>query len=225
MLEKYYVFFDFDGTLINSTSMLDFLSYFFRKKCGGVKLFGHILYKHYLVKAWIDYRLYKSRERLNQQYYRLYKGREIVYLTRLAADWYESEVEKNSLYYKKNILEELQLHQKKGGEVVFVSGSSYPFLAPFANKMKVKHILATELEIKEGIYTGEIKKPMIGAMKADAITQFLSKIDFTDLGKCYAYGDHYSDKNMLELVGNPRVVAGDPQLEAWAKEKNITIIQ
>jgi HAD superfamily phosphoserine phosphatase-like hydrolase len=98
-----------------------------------------------------------------------------------------------------------------------VSGSFPAVLTHLARRLGVRHLLATTLEVADGRYTGKILAPQtIGAGKALAIKQFLAG-NGGHAEMCHAYGDDLSDLPMLEGVGHPTVVRGDPALEAHAK--------
>jgi phosphoserine phosphatase len=67
--------------------------------------------------------------------------------------------------------------------------------------------------VRDGRYTGEVVRPMIGEGKREAVLALLrDHPGGVDPRECYAYGDHPSDLPMLECVGNPRVVGGNPDL-------------
>lgn len=65
---------------------------------------------------------------------------------------------------------------------------------------------------------------MIGEGKVAAVRSYADKNNI-DISLSVACGDHISDLAMLELVGEPYVVAGDPELETVAKERGWPIIE
>jgi HAD superfamily hydrolase (TIGR01490 family) len=118
----------------------------------------------------------------------------------------------------------LQNHQKAGTEIVLVSGSSTEILAPLAKELGICHVLATRLEEVNGIYTGNILPPQtIGSGKKEVVCQFLVE-QKGDSAECYAYGDHWSDIPMLEAVGHSCIVAGDKDLEEYARSHSWEVL-
>ncbi|MCD6048471.1 MAG: hypothetical protein K0S08_2118 [Gammaproteobacteria bacterium] len=221
---KYYAFFDVDGTLLKGTPMLDFLKFFYQQCYSTSPTIGKLVHCKYLAKAWIVKKLTNSREKLNQIYYQCYQNQQVNFIKELGQTWY-TKLKQTEDYCHKKIIDELKWHQDQGAEIVFVSGSFDVCLEPLANDLQVKHLLCTELLQSDGKYTGAIKDSLIGSGKARAIEHFLSAQNFTSFNVCYAYGDHISDLPMLKLVGNPRVVSGDLDLELWATKNQAPILR
>lgn len=218
---KYAVFFDVDGTLISIKSMISFLQFYYRKH-STFKWIGEIKYRLYDAKLRKLEKKDIPREILNQQYYKLFQGIPLARLQSTALAWFEYIQLQN--IYLSHVVTELRKHQRKGGVIVFVSGSFKECLSPLAECLNVKHILATQLETKQGVCTGNIFSPQtIGKGKAIAMQYFLNQYEI-DAEHCYAYGDHISDLPMLESVGHPRVIEGDHALENIAKQKNWIIL-
>ena len=83
--------------------------------------------------------------------------------------------------------------------------------------------MATEIEIKNGIYTGIIKELPIGKNRIKVIRKYCNKYNI-DLSKSYAYSDHFSDIPLLESVGNAIATKPDSKLKAYALKKGWKII-
>ncbi len=78
-------------------------------------------------------------------------------------------------------------------------------------------------EVRDDIITGTIDIPMIGANKACAARNVMEELS-VDPDNCFAYGDHLSDIDLLETVGNPGIVPHDPELVAVATARNWRIL-
>ena len=208
--KKYFVFVDVDGTLLRIKTMFSFLQFLYKTKNPWL---GRFKFYSYAAMTKNYEKLGVSREWLNQRYYRQFKGRSQSAVMELGQVWFQQTIKPS--HYVSSVLQTVKNHQRKGGEVVFVSGSFDPCLIPLAKTLQVRHILATQLEINAGCYTGKIKVPMIGESKAVAIRIFLQQHSIASR-HCFAYADHSSDLEMLKTVGNPSIVAGDKQLEQWA---------
>ena len=223
-VNKYYAFFDVDGTLLKGISLLAFLKVFYQRKYEHLLCVGKLAYRFYLIKAWGVNKIIGSREHLNRLYYKCYRNQPIDYVANIGEDWYQA-IKRSENSFHEEVIDELRWHQRRGGEIVFVSGSFNACLKPLANDLDVQNFLCTELLVENGKYTGDIKSSLIGSGKVKAIQNFINTKNFRNINDCYAYGDHMSDLPMLKLVGNPRVVAGNADVELWATQNEIPILR
>jgi len=204
-------FFDVDDTLISVKSMLSFQDFWY-EQTGDAE--GQNAYRRDLEKHWHPD---ASWAFLNRLYYRHFAGRSEREVNELGVEWLARARAESASFYHPRPLEELRAHQREGRAVVFVSGSFPALLQPIARELGVEHVLATQLEVAEGCYTGEILPPQtIGEGKVTAIRTFLDAHGLA-ADQCYAYGDDISDFPMLEAVGRPTVVTGGRDLEARAR--------
>ena len=78
----------------------------------------------------------------------------------------------------------------------------------------------TELEVKDGVFTGEVIHPTCyGEGKAIAARQ-IAEQEGVDLDESYFYSDSHEDIQLLEAVGRPRPLNPNRQLAQIAKERN-----
>ena len=218
---KYYVFFDVDGTLINIKSTHSFLRFYYQYRFQKMHLLKYLLYT---TKIKLYEKMGIDRSYLNVLYYKNFTGEKSNVINQLAQQWF-SRISKNPKLFLAETLSELIKHQSNDAEIVLVSGSFQECLLPLAEKLKIKHVIATQLVVKNNVLTGHIQgAPMIGKNKAVAIENFLKKQGFVDLDRCHAYGDHDSDYPMLNLVGNRHVIPGDKKLVTRAKQLNWSIL-
>jgi len=123
-----------------------------------------------------------------------------------------------------DVVDRLKEHQAQGHRVVIVSGSFTPCLDIVGKYFGVDHLIGTHVEIQNGRYTGKIVPPLItGIAKAEKISELLSTQD-VDWSSSYAYGDSFTDRDMLQLVGHPVAVYPDKKLHKLAKEKHWEIL-
>jgi HAD superfamily hydrolase (TIGR01490 family) len=122
--------------------------------------------------------------------------------------------------------ERLHRHQAQGHTVAIVSAMFVPCLKSIAGHFGVKEFVGTQLEARDGRYTGRIVPPLIsGAAKAEQARQLLSvRGDEIDWESSYAYGDSFTDRDMLSLVGHPVAVYPDTKLYALAKARNWEVL-
>lgn len=208
-------FFDVDETLITAKSMFDFVAHVSR---GGPPLSGSDggEYRPEVVDLDAMRRRGAGRAEMNRAYYRRYAG---VPLTRLQAagrDWYRAYRGRAEAFVTSG-LRALVRHQKAGRGIVLVSGSARPLLEPIAEDLGADLVLCTEQFVDPGgVLTGEVARPMIGEAKAEAATTVMTQLGVPPVD-CFAYGDHTSDLDMLQAVGNPVVVGADPVLARHAR--------
>lgn len=112
----------------------------------------------------------------------------------------------------------IQQHQAAGHAVIIISASATQLVEPIAAELGVDQVVATELEIRDGRFTGEILFYNKGDAKADAI-DYLAATHGYDLALSYAYSDSATDIPMLQQVGHPVAVNPDRQLKKFALEQ------
>ena len=123
-----------------------------------------------------------------------------------------------------DVVDRLKEHQAQGHLVVIVSGSFTPCLDMVGKYFGVDHLIGTQVEIQNGRYTGKIVPPLLtGIAKAEKIRELLSTQD-VDWSSSYAYGDSFTDRDMLQLVGHAVAVYPDKKLHKLAKEKHWEIL-
>ncbi len=220
-------FFDVDETVINLNSMSTFHWYFYRnrgkeRRAGLLSAFMRAVdMTAALVKfaACVGYAL-KNDDRLsvNLKYYSSLRGLHESDYCRLADTWFKS-LDRGSIFNRK-VIERLRAHQAQGHVVVLVSGSHAPLIRPIAEHLCIDHVIATEVETSNGIFTGRIlnREPLVGRGKAAAIESFALQHSI-ELSKSHAYSDHVSDVKMLECVGRPSAVIGDRRLMEYARKR------
>ena len=76
-------------------------------------------------------------------------------------------------------------------------------------------VVASQLEIVDGHYTGEIEYYAYAEQKAAAIRELADECGY-DLDASYAYSDSITDVHMLEVVGHPHAVNPDKELRRVA---------
>lgn len=110
-------------------------------------------------------------------------------------------------------------HHTHGRGVAIVTASPSVIVEPIAEELGVDHLLATELEVKDGLFTGEVVHFNKGQAKVDRIIE-LAETHGYQLADSYAYTDSHTDLPMLELVGHPHAVNPDRPLRKIAQEHN-----
>ncbi|MCU1656338.1 MAG: inhibition of morphological differentiation protein [Pseudonocardiales bacterium] len=109
-------------------------------------------------------------------------------------------------------------HKRAGRDVVIVSSSGEEVVAPIGAMLGADHVIATQMVVEDGKYTGEIGRYAYGPEKAVAIRELAADRDY-DLAESYAYSDSATDAPMLEAVGHPFAVNADRALRKIAAEQ------
>ena len=113
----------------------------------------------------------------------------------------------------------VQAHQEAGHTVAIISSLTSYQAEPLARDMGIEHVLCTDLEVKDGVFTGEVMRPICyGEGKATAARNLATRVDL-DLGESYFYTDSHEDLPLLEVVGRPRPLNPNRQLAQIAKER------
>ena len=109
-------------------------------------------------------------------------------------------------------------HKAAGRDVVIVSSSGEEVVAPIGAMLGADQVIATQMLVADGKYTGEIGRYAYGPEKANAIRELAAERGY-DLQRSYAYSDSVTDVPMLEAVGHPYAVNADRALRKIATER------
>jgi HAD superfamily hydrolase (TIGR01490 family) len=203
-------FFDVDETLISLKSMFDFYDFF-------LDAVGHSPQEQRRLRQQARDLLRSGlpREQGNRLFYQRFTDRKVSEVADIGRRWFDRRLEGGGLFHQ-DVLGALRAHHADGLTTVLVSGSFPACLDPMAEYAGADIALSTELRVRDGIYTGEVSRTMIGDAKAEAARGLIEQAGVS-AADCYAYGDHGSDLGLLRLVGHPVVVGADPELVAVAE--------
>lgn len=125
-----------------------------------------------------------------------------------------------------DVVARLKEHQSRGHLIVIGSGSFTPALDLIGKHFGVTELIGTQLEVSDDKYTGRMTLPVItGKAKAEKIRELLSARGVeVDWSASYAYGDSFTDREMLSLVGHPVAVYPDKKLFNLATKQNWEMI-
>lgn len=149
-------------------------------------------------------------------------------LTNMVSGWSVDEVRRITDETMHNVVtpaiytearELIKFHKAAGHQVIIVSASASHLVEPIAVELGITHIVATELEVVDGKFTGNILKYLKGDAKAEAVTEIAEEYGF-DLAHSYAYSDSATDIPMLEIVGHPVAVNPDRAMKKFALEQS-----
>lgn len=208
------VFFDVDGTLVQTT-IVHYYVYFRRRRMSP--LLSKLWYALFLVKCVYYLLLDKiDRSMLNVVFYRNYAGLPTAWIKARVRDCYSDVIKPRQFEQAAACIAE---HRAAGRKVVLVTGSIDFIIEPLASDLAVDSVVAPSLIESNGRFTGELDCPPIGQKeKARRVLRFAEEHG-VDLSRSHAYGDSIADLPMLDLVGYPHVVNPDRALAATAEAR------
>ena len=109
-------------------------------------------------------------------------------------------------------------HRKAGDRILVISASGTHLVKPIAERLGIDEVLGIELEVKNGVYTGNT----VGTLtyREGKITRLLEWLDAEEenLEGASFYSDSRNDLPLLLKVDHPHVVNPDPVLREHAEK-------
>ncbi|MDP6908149.1 MAG: HAD-IB family hydrolase [Flavobacteriales bacterium] len=184
--------FDFDGTISSKDSFVAFMKFthgkpvfIMRMAMGFLTFFG---WKIGLVKS------HFTKVKALRSFYKGWTEEQMTDARKL----FTKEVIPTILFPK--AIERINWHKEQGHRVIVVTASCDAWLRDWTIEMNLE-LLCTEMELKNGLYTGELSKPNCrGKEKVSRVKQHLNLEDYQEV---YAYGNDHGDKQMLAIADHP----------------------
>lgn len=122
------------------------------------------------------------------------------------------------------ILDELAMHRKNNGRVVLLS-SALPYLCqPVAAHLQMDDVVCSLLETDKGQFTGKARRKLVFGMEKAVRMKEYCVLNGFPLETAWYYGDAYTDRFVMQSVGNPVAVKPELKLLWMAKRKGWKII-
>lgn len=204
-------FFDFDGTVISGYSVMAFIKEQVRR--------GHLSPRELveLLSAMANFGLgdlgFSGMMVAATQFLR--GIREDSY-SNFGEEMFESHIAR-LIYPESRAL--VQAHLKKGHTVAIITSATPYQVRPTARELGIEHVLCTELEVKDGVFTGAVVQPLCFGPGKVTAAESLSEQFKVELDKSYFYSDSHDDLQLLERVGNPRPLNPSNRLLAIAEQR------
>jgi HAD superfamily hydrolase (TIGR01490 family) len=203
-------FFDMDYTLLDASSSLLYVRYL--RQRGQLK-------RHQLLRVGWWALLYKlSMMDLMKIMPRILNYAETTDAAELLAQsqaWFRNMV---APHIAPHAVECVRSHQQRGDQVVIISASSQFAVRPVAEALGLD-FLCTQLEVKDNRLTGGVIEPLcFGEGKIVWARQYAEQHG-AQLSDCYLYTDSYTDRPLLELIGQPVAVNPDRRLRRLANQR------
>ncbi len=122
------------------------------------------------------------------------------------------------------IKKEIAIHRRNHGRIVLLS-SALPYLCePLANHLQMDEVICSVLEVKNGLFTGRANRKLVfGKEKAVRMHEYCVSNGFS-LDTAWYYGDAYTDRFVMQSVGNPVAVKPEIKLRWMAKKRGWRIL-
>jgi phosphatidylglycerophosphatase C len=181
--------FDFDGTIIKHDSLLVFIWFAVgirQLTIGIIKALPHLI--KYQLKLIPNY---TAKEKL---FTALFKGMPIADFNKTSLEF----LPKIKQMVNADALNKIKWHQENGHEVIIISASAENWILPWAKTIGVTNVLATQLEVVDGLITGKfLSKNCHGPEKVNRLYTIHPDRKTYEL---YAYGDSNGDKELLSIA-------------------------
>jgi HAD superfamily hydrolase (TIGR01490 family) len=205
-------YFDVDGTIVGSNLLYPTLHYLMNQASpldSARRLAGLALQAPLLLAAEM-----KDRRRFNEQLFYHFKGMSQDRLICLAQEVFEDVFEPRIFRGTQGLLDKCR---DAGMRIVFVTGALDLSVTPLAEHLGADAVIANRLELKDGIATGRLLRPVVaGPSKARLVVED-ARLHGHDLAECHAYSDSLSDVPMMSVVGHPFCVNPDGGLRDLAR--------
>lgn len=114
----------------------------------------------------------------------------------------------------------VEQHRAAGEFIAIVTGATSYVAKPLARELGIECVVCTELEVKDGRFTGRVIEPLCyGDGKLALARRAAEKHDFA-LADATFYSDSITDLPLLEAVGVPVVVNPDARLLRVARRRS-----
>ena len=181
--------FDFDGTITNRDSFIEFIRYTCSNRAfitGFIRMSPLLaMYKAGFIPNW------KAKEAVMSYFW---GGMELEEFNRKGEEFAENILPS---ICRQAAIDRIREYQSEGWEVVVVSASASNWLKSWAHQLRVK-LIATELLIEEGRVTGKIDGRNCYGPEKVARLQTLYRLE--DFGEIHAFGDSSGDREMLQIA-------------------------
>lgn len=211
-------FFDLDKTIIAKSSTLAFSRSFYR---GGLINRRAVLRSAYAQAVFLlggaDH---DQMERMREYLSALCAGWDVSQVKEIVAETLHELIDPLVYDEAATLIEE---HHVAGRDVVIVSSSGAEVVEPIGEMLGADHVIATEMVVEDGRYTGEIGFYAYADNKAAAVRALADKNGY-DLASCVGYSDSATDIPMLEAVGQAYAVNPDRALRREALARGWPIL-
>jgi len=203
-------FFDMDNTLLRVETGMSWVRFLYRRGELSSQMVAKALYWQALYKlAVLD---------MDTVFTRLVES--------MRGDSEAEMIAKCDIWYRDHVAPEvvpaglvaLEHHRQAGHLLVLATGSTQYAARPVARGLGIEHVLSSELEVADGVFTGRPAAFCFGHHKV-RLAEHWAERHGVDLTASTFYSDSYNDLPMLERVGTAVAVNADTRLRRHARRR------
>jgi HAD superfamily hydrolase (TIGR01490 family) len=162
----------------------------------------------------------RDRGEFLRTFVRRYAGANEAQLTRLVHDRLGDALLRRA---RPEAIRRVRRHRAAGHRTVLITGTVDVLIQPLA--VLFDEVVASRLHVRDGRYSGFLDSPpLVGEARAAWLHRYAGDAG-VDLRRSFAYGDSYSDRPLLEAVGNPVAVNPDLRLHRHARSRSWAVAQ
>ena len=194
--------FDFDGTLCTKDSFTGFIFYALSKR--------HIVKQGLKLLPWIQayyLNVYPAHAMRPKLFYGMFKDTDYAEIKKIAEEYAQHLIQE----LNPKFMQQLQLHQALGHDVVLVSASVDLYLKPLCQLLGID-LICTETEVRESRLTGHYQSADCSRMEKK--TRISQQYPIAEYVSIYAYGNSEEDLEMFSLAQYTYMVGRDQKLPA-----------
>jgi HAD superfamily hydrolase (TIGR01490 family) len=151
-------------------------------------------------------------------YLRFYPPHSMASLLSLREEFIPTRIEPRMLPAARALVQKMN----KQNLVAIITATNRFLTEPIAAAFGIEHLIATEPQIADGRFTGDIVgAPCMREGKIEHLQQWLlgQKKKLTDFAQTHFYSDSINDLPLLERVTHPVAVDPDPRLAEIARQR------
>ena len=119
----------------------------------------------------------------------------------------------------------LHNHYHNNDVMLLASATNSVIVTPIAKRLGFKNIVATEVEIVNGVYSGKFQNtPALGEGKLQKVREWMRKNDFNDFKNTTFYSDSINDFPLLAAVNKAVAVNPDNKLREECEKRSWEIM-
>ena len=220
-VKRQVVVFDFDGTSINGNSPVLLVDYLRERK---------MLKTSELLRIGLWAVAYKLRLPQNEEWvrglvFRAFAGKSTQQVDAFFRDFYAAHIEP---HFRREADAEMQRLSAQNKEIVMISASFDPLVRCVLDYHPVQYQCSTHMKIApDGTYLPEVDGIAIeGVQKLVALRELCDRVYGKDGWELYAaYGDHHSDRPLLQAARYAYAVCPDRPLLRTARAKGWSVLR
>lgn len=212
-------FFDVDRTLLAGASGLHLAAPFRKHGLLSARQLARTMFAQlsFAMRGTDDEQLDRFTEGVKE----LMKGWDHATVQRVIADELENRI--HPMVFREAV-DRIAMHHARGQKVYAVSATFDEIIEPLAERLGLDGFIASQMEVVDGKFTGELLATNHGPEKGRRLTSFAEEHGI-DLAASSAYSDSITDEDFLRAVGRPYAVNPDKKLRALAEAEGWGILR